>query len=146
MIPVPQTAFGEGKGDCFSACIASVLEMPLDRVPNFCLDRNPAWLDMARDFVRRESPYSILFITSNGEPDMIRQLRELAEQLDAFSVVGGVSPRCEPGTRWLHSVVLRGTTIIHDPHPSGAGLVGDPTDWIFFVARDPAKASETVAP
>lgn len=35
MKPVDQTTFGFPGGNCFSACIASLLEMPLDDVPYF---------------------------------------------------------------------------------------------------------------
>ena len=40
MIPVYQTAFGgpdsPTPGDCFRACVASILELPIDEVPHFC--------------------------------------------------------------------------------------------------------------
>lgn len=35
MIPVFQTKFTVEDGDCMRACIASVLELPLDEIPNF---------------------------------------------------------------------------------------------------------------
>jgi|EP01047_Picozoa_sp_COSAG01_P067476 hypothetical protein len=35
MRPVEQTVFGAGAGNALQACIASMLEMDLDSVPNF---------------------------------------------------------------------------------------------------------------
>jgi hypothetical protein len=36
MRPVEQTCFDLKNGNCFAACIASILELPLEEVPNFC--------------------------------------------------------------------------------------------------------------
>jgi hypothetical protein len=38
MKPVMQTEFGQGRGNCLSACLASIMEIPVDVVPNFCYD------------------------------------------------------------------------------------------------------------
>ncbi len=35
MKPVDQTTFGHPGGNCFSACVASLLEMSVDQVPYF---------------------------------------------------------------------------------------------------------------
>ena len=35
MMRVLQTKFGEAEGNCFPACVASVLELPLETIPNF---------------------------------------------------------------------------------------------------------------
>lgn len=35
MKPVNQTQFKPPDGDCLSACIASILELPLNKVPNY---------------------------------------------------------------------------------------------------------------
>lgn len=34
MIPVDQTTYGHTDGNCFSACVASILEIPIEEVPN----------------------------------------------------------------------------------------------------------------
>jgi hypothetical protein len=34
MVPVEQTILAPPKGDCFRACIASILELPIEEVPN----------------------------------------------------------------------------------------------------------------
>lgn len=42
--PVYQTIFGKTNGNCFAACIASILEMDLEDVPHFCRGDNPEWM------------------------------------------------------------------------------------------------------
>ncbi len=37
MIPTYQTKFGNGNGNCLLACVASILERPLDSIPDFTL-------------------------------------------------------------------------------------------------------------
>lgn len=50
---------------------------------------------------------------------------------DAYSIISGKTVRDTD-----HSVVYRGDRMVHDPHPSGAGLssIGDAC---LFVALDP---------
>ncbi len=35
MIPVNQTVIDFGRGNCLSACLASIMELPIEEVPNF---------------------------------------------------------------------------------------------------------------
>jgi hypothetical protein len=45
--PVDQTEFERGQGNCLSACLASILEIGVDEVPNFCRAEEvagPGWL------------------------------------------------------------------------------------------------------
>lgn len=48
-------------------------------------------------------------------------------------IASGPSPRGD----WLHSVLADPWTgsLIHDPHPSDAGLAGDPVDLILLVGK-----------
>ena len=54
MIPVNQRQLhyppGQ-RGDCYSACIASILKLSIEDVPWFTKDTNPNWLDDAYKFV-----------------------------------------------------------------------------------------------
>ena len=49
MKPVDQTLFGEGRGNCLPACIASVLELPLEAVPHFVLEDD--WVGALQTFL-----------------------------------------------------------------------------------------------
>lgn len=37
MIPVQQTRFGNGQGNCLLACVASILDRPLESIPDFTM-------------------------------------------------------------------------------------------------------------
>lgn len=119
MKPVMQTRFEVGKGNCLNACVASLLELPLgvDGVPE---DKEAlrAWL-LDRDM-------GILWVhgTAMTWPGA-----------GSFHIASGRSPRT-PGIH--HAIVcdfdpsghLR---YVHDPHPDGPFLSGDPTSHGFIV-------------
>ena len=44
MIKIWQTQFGDGNGNCFQACVASILELTLNEVPHFCRDYGKDWV------------------------------------------------------------------------------------------------------
>lgn len=104
MIPVDQTTFGEGVGNCFSACVASILEMQIDDVPFFGADE--LWWDRFQEWLALRGLYAMC----------IQCKPEHAPR--GFHVVGGKSPR----GNFLHAVVAKGETIVHDPHPSRDGV------------------------
>lgn len=127
MIPVYQTIFGAPDGNCFQACIASVLELPLDDVPHFCKGDNPHWMRDTLDFLR---PVGLSLLTVHLPEGLD------AEDLpDAWCVLSGPGPR---GHR--HSVVGRGGMMVHDPHPDGTGLLAV-EEYDLFVAIDPATVA-----
>lgn len=118
MKPIYQTQFDSKTGNCLQACIASILEIPLDRVPNFMLEDD---LTTALDsFLAQFRLVSITLVASQvsgWEPT-------------GFHLIGGASPRGEVG----HSVVGHNGEMVHDPHPSGDGL-RTVEDYTLFVAR-----------
>lgn len=115
MIPVTQDVFhdpeGDTKGNCFAACVASILELPMHAVPNF-VERED-WFHAVQEFLGRFG----LFLAWNVEPTY--------REFWGYHVVSGPGPR---GVR--HSVVGYGLDVIWDPHPSRDGLV-EADDWSF---------------
>jgi hypothetical protein len=107
-------------GDCMRACIASVLDLPIAKVPNFAqLDADGEgnyWIMLA-EFCRGHG-YS--FVTMQG--------RFVWSEDAIYHVISGPSPRIKGGH---HAVVGRNGQVFFDPHPSRAGLAGDPDDWKF---------------
>jgi hypothetical protein len=144
MIPVDQTRLNspganrpeEPPGNCFSACIASILELRLSEVPDelefwtprahprhswvLYEQRMNSWL-RDRGLIMLISPYAgCRYFGAN-------------ESLDLYCVISGSSPRYPD---WKHAVVgnIRGgqeARIVHDPHPSRAGLLGRQEDWQY---------------
>lgn len=129
MIQVDQTVFGfpgeDGSpgGNCFSACVASILELPLLDVPYFMGD-NEWWERFRRWCVSRSviPTYQASYPPALGYRD---------HHLPHY-MLGGLSPRAPAGRDdALHSVVAEGHRIVHDPHPDRTGLVNR-QDCIFL--------------
>lgn len=98
------------KGDCFRACLATILGLPIKAVPHF------ATLDYAPDvFVAMNC--AIAWLNSRGY-EMWMGLDDGENPLP-LCIINGTSPR---GIR--HSVVgdTESGEMLHDPHPSRAGL------------------------
>ena len=106
---VDQTLFGHPNGNCFSACIASVLHLPIENVPSF-MGRGDGgeWFDALAEWLKPRGLYPLFFNLKGWSPPD-----------DAVCILGGKSPRGD----FMHAVVGVGARVEHDPHPSRAGLV-----------------------
>lgn len=109
MTPVDQCYMNDPEadvhGDCFRACVASILEVKPEAVPHFIL-HGSRWFRIATSFLYhldREIEWNQGEI--KGMP------------LDTWVIATVHSPRRE-GT--LHSVIMRNGKMVHDPHPSRA--------------------------
>lgn len=121
MRPVDQTIFGAPNGNCFAACVASILELPLEDVPNFCA--RDGWFLALRDWLKPHGLFPMAFDDVNDET---------FEYIgDALSIVSGPAARGH-----LHACVYRGAELLHDPHPSRAGLISF-KDMVLFACLDP---------
>lgn len=116
MIPVDQDTFGAW-GNCLSACVASILELPLKEVPLFH-DLNEPYVPQVLRLTSWLRPLGLRASEGSMPVIPIEDLFELDAYLPGdFYILCGLSPR-RP-----HVVVARGGFIVHDPHPSRAGLV-----------------------
>lgn len=136
MIPVHQTVFGNGKGNCFAAVIASILELPLEEVPNFCGDYGDAWWEKTQEWLVLRGLYGIEFTL---HPEQIQSGFVLPFPSEARFIATGKSPRGE----FHHCVVAKLEQErfqgVHDPHPSGDFLDGPILAVMFFATLEPAK-------
>lgn len=113
MIPVTQTMVGTA-GNCLSASVASVLELPLSSVPDL---RGIRWLPKLDHWLA----------TFRWRPHVF------SEHPQGWSdpcIALGNGPRGRP-----HAVVWAGGVhgrIVHDPHPSRAGLAGQPFGFVLL--------------
>ncbi len=149
MKPVMQTRFGQnsdvGSGNCFSACVASVLECTLDDLPDEAwiiaglrakhADKWEDWPDRFKwgkswerlwEETQQECRKRGLFMLEVKGP--------FTGGDDVYCIISGKSPRAD----YDHSCVGRGLNIIHDPHPDGGGVAEEDRTYIFFVAVNPA--------
>lgn len=131
MIPIQQTVFSVPGGNCLSACVASLLEISLLDVPYFGGDDE--WWASLRRWLQPRGLYA-LNSTLDASPDAWRP--------EGYYILAGQSPRGP----WLHAVVARGHEIVHDPHPSRAGILAhkDATILVPFSPADVPRARATV--
>lgn len=123
--------------DCFSACLSWLLRLPQDEVP---------------DFTDREDPNSgkfyhnvADFLSARGLRMMMIEWRDLPACLGGPVIARGKSPREK-----AHAVLWDDDGLMHDPHPSRAGLVGEPTHAMLILSHNdqveqpgPSPRSET---
>jgi hypothetical protein len=151
MKPVMQTRFGQnpdGPGNCFSACVASVLECSLADVPDEAeivkrlkVEHAGKWEGWPDRFKWGKS-WERLWAETQAEClkrglwmlEVSTPLPFLAEPpREAWCIISAKSPRGLP-----HSCVGQGTKVVHDPHLEGGGVAEDERTFIFFVALNPA--------
>ena len=146
MIPVDQTTFGDGSdgsepGNCFAACVASLLGRPLPEVPNFCAAGDEGrWWAALQTWLSPLGWYAI-DLTWSSDPG-----QEIPGSVwgTGYIAEGALLIGSGPAVRGFdHSVVLRATPrgpeVVHDPHPSRAGLIRI-THLSLFLPLDPGRS------
>lgn len=145
MKPVDQTRFAidvplmEAPGNCWAACIASILECDLADVPDEATFWRPGMSH--RESWRLYEPAVHEWLASRGL--LLLEVKCDAayfsgRTFDPICIISGPSPR---NPEFNHAVVGCGTKIIHDPHRSRDGVITtDPGQlWYeFFLPRNPA--------
>lgn len=135
MIPVDQTVFDDGYGNCLSACVASILELPIADVPNFRESPEPE--SALRTWLAQRG-WSVFQYTVATADDLASTHFNTGPGV--YVILGGAGPRTNAqGRPKQHAVVGRaagyGVKIVHDPHPSRLGLVGDEHRFVWVLAR-----------
>lgn len=132
MIPVTQTITGDKKGNCLAACVASILELPIEQVPNFCGDFEE-WILALHNWLKPMG-LGVVFV----KLDLCPSPDHLKENFLKGYTIGGVT-----GARGIkHAVVLHDGQVIHDPHP-GEAVADDIEleDVLIFTVQDPVVLS-----
>jgi len=122
MIPIDQTIASGPDADCLRACVASVLNEPIDSIPNFREHAN--WFGELTKYLHK---FNLVPIAG-------------APHLDGETIRIVVGPS-EHGTR--HAVIYSGGEMVHDPHPSRSGI-DNPDMSIFFGVIDPSVMAACV--
>lgn len=121
MIPVRQSKLylpdAIHNGNCYAACLASLLELPLWMVPPF--------EDMfgRRDYHGRVEEW----LERVFKLDLVHNEGHRVQKLPEFYIASGQSPR---GVK--HSVIYSGGKLVHDPHYSDAGIAE--VEWTWHLA------------
>lgn len=129
MTPVAQTLIHDERtgvyGNCFRACVASLLDLPIKDVPAFetMRDREGEWW---REFER--------FLNERGfDFDGVEYDRPGDDEpgVGGYFIVNGDGPR-----GYRHSVVCdRRGELVHDPHPQGGGVLANDQRYFVLVRR-----------
>lgn len=118
MKEVYQTIFGAPEGNCLAACVASIMNLPLEEVPNFVVPEPLKWRERLDDWLS-EQGLGVVCIIGEALPN-------------AYSIACGPSPHGP----YDHCVVWLNGDMVHDPHPSGDGILAT-ADWTYFVKLNP---------
>lgn len=121
MKPVFQTDFSFQTGNCFSACIASLLELSIDEVPCF-MGPGIDWFAACNDWMAKRG---FTYIEMKWSDAMTKWFCNPPTPILAIGT--GSSPR---NRTKLHCVVVElirdgiqvKINILHDPHPSNEGI------------------------
>ena len=127
-----QTEFSAGRGNALQACAASLLERPLDEVPNF-ITSDDYWAAMLEDAAAHGLTLLKIPLADGRLP--------FACAPGTRCVARGGSPRGDHGHVVVASVGRDGRALelAHDPFPDGGGLAGAAAWAAFYVAARPAE-------
>ena len=136
-------------GDCWRACLASLLEVPLAEVPHFIhlhpseRDPEPGMAELAGPWWWRESRAWVESVrpgwtlaawdrpAEGWRPIYGEQAKGDPEGIPSRVILTAPSPRGE----WNHSVLVfeLDGTLAHDPFPDGQGVLAGPGDVVALV-------------
>ena len=112
MIKVMQTKDGE-EGDCWPACLASLLAVPLESIPNFCTEYKTKWFEESCRWLSENHNMGLLEVGS---------INDLQIDGNAFVIGVGESVRAR-----FHAVIFcinkHGSSLAHDPYTRGLGII-----------------------
>lgn len=111
---------GQPTGNCFPACVASILGLQLDDVPFFSTESQQAQLADANRWLKPRG-YRL---------EMVRNTRRHKHPKGVYYIMRGRSPRM---AGQYHMVVGKEGKLVHDPHPDNTGIIGTATNFIYFV-------------
>ncbi|MFA5732742.1 MAG: hypothetical protein WC934_12160 [Acidithiobacillus sp.] len=117
MKKVFQTKFGID-GNCTQACIASFLEIDINRLPEKFTPN--LWFKELNESLIKFDSYAVMLDAAYGTPK------------DAYVMAGGKSLR-----GFGHYVIMKNDKLIHDPFPNGTGLFGKIEDYLLIVPLMP---------
>jgi len=111
---------GAPKGDCFRACLATILDLPIAEVPHVVDGDDGAFL-----WVKRTQEFLVprgFFYLETPHIDW----SWLQRPYKPIVIGCGKSPRGPWGHAVVGELTRDGFTLLHDPHPSHVGLAGPP--------------------
>jgi hypothetical protein len=129
MTPQRQTIFSDDekgtKGNCFTACIASIMDLPINEVPHFA-SYGQDWFKVFWEFLK-DKPFEM---NGTWSVQSMPNWKEEFNGIDGYVIVGGESPR---GVKGGHAVIYKNGEPFFDPHPSDDFIVEEQD--IYLIER-----------
>lgn len=162
MIPVAQTMLGPTSGDCFRACVASVLELPIEEVPHFCspavMAGGVGWWAFFLDWCWLRGIEVLCFWPDHGDRPRWWSIRTPSYGAPGtsgspvpppgYSILTGLSPR-NHATGGMHAVVCLDGVLAHDPRADDPRGVLSAYEWMRLIPsrrrRVPPRAESDCA-
>lgn len=125
---VRQTRFGGPdappgeQGNCYAACLASLFHFPLHSIPVY---PDKDWFLSYQRWLR---PRGLMVMVFHENPFSLPEYSEFG-----VCVASGMGPR-----GYRHAVLWQDGKLLHDPHPSNAGLVSV-DEYDVFVITNPDR-------
>ena len=129
MLPITKKICNFKTGDCFRACVASILELQIEYVPNFMSDGPNCFDQNLREWGDRNG-FRAIDIQIEGTND-IKNIDLVLR--DCYVIATGESPR---NKKYFHSVVWFNGELLHDPHPDRTGISGTPRMFTVLVLKE----------
>ena len=133
MKEVEQTRIGM-EGNCFAACVASILELPIEAVPDYTEQAGGWFYRWQVWLVERGLRFRIIPANQGGA---------IGYEPPAGWAIMNVKSLTLPGE--LHSVVSWNGQMKWNPHPQREKGVGEVVDYYIFEALDPSKLLQPIA-
>jgi hypothetical protein len=129
MRPVNQTIRGNC-GNCHAACVASILELPLEQMPDHFLSEDgevdARWLDIWNEFLRPRNLHMVWYEARAGRVPR------------GYAIAGMLNA---DGSH--HAVVFHDGVQVHDP--LGGGANGPVDYWYVLTVLDPSRGTRESA-
>lgn len=122
-----------GEGNCFQACVASILEIPLEGSFNHGLFSDEEWFERFNEWLRQYRLASIFIECSPDKPLNSTPLRGMH-----------IAEMEMEGSLLKHAVVIDGDRIIHDPMPYSNDKKYTCCGIYFFIPLDPKLCHKKV--
>ncbi len=125
MKPVYQTVLAPPDGNCFAACVASILEMSIEDVPNYTADD---WYERWQEWFAQLNLTLVTWPHSGDEGWMPK----------GYTILGSRPPGCSFG----HASVALDGKPVWNPFPGYGkriGDIGEYSHWTLFAVLDPSK-------
>jgi len=141
VIPVDQTVFGAPDGNCYSAALASILEIPLEDVPHFTKlvpyeTTGPEWHRVTNEWALTQG-FFLLALDAEANIAVYQEADLPMPWADAYHLICGEARRGDDLIR--HVVVGKGGEMVHDPNSEHRNGLETVDLFEFLVPLDPAR-------